>query len=371
MFAVLLIAAPAAPAPPATAPPQDPSTATGTLATLPAHPLPNERPLDHAYPATAWPDLVLPLGAYPFTNEFEVALSAFWADSFAAGSFSTADPLVVRLPPVDPPLPDTGPIEEYPLLLPPGIDDAEIVPAGEETPSDEACTPETGPKPAKEARKPDTTWERSLEMGVDGSEGNTQSLTFRCGADVKRTTPLNVLALHLDYRKKSSSGRETANRAYFTWRDDFPVPERPYSWFLRGTVEYDEFQTYHLRITAHAGAGYEWLKNEQTKLTSRLGAGFSREVQDPADIYVPEGIVAWELEHKLSSRQKVSGSMEYMPDLSYFASFRMTARAAWEILLDDKSNLSLKLSLLDRYNAQSHGKKPNDLDYAALLLWKF
>jgi len=34
-------------------------------------------------------------------------------------------------------------------------------------------------------------------------------------------------------------------------------------------------------------------------------------------------------------------------------------------------NLSLKLSVLDRYDSTPHEAKPNDMDYAATLLWSF
>ena len=33
-------------------------------------------------------------------------------------------------------------------------------------------------------------------------------------------------------------------------------------------------------------------------------------------------------------------------------------------------NLSFKLSVIDRYDSTPDGRKPNDLDYALLLLWK-
>ena len=34
------------------------------------------------------------------------------------------------------------------------------------------------------------------------------------------------------------------------------------------------------------------------------------------------------------------------------------------------TNLSLKVSAFDRYDSTPQGRRPNDLDYALLLLWK-
>ncbi|HUT14122.1 MAG TPA: hypothetical protein VMY42_26775 [Thermoguttaceae bacterium] len=41
------------------------------------------------------------------------------------------------------------------------------------------------------------------------------------------------------------------------------------------------------------------------------------------------------------------------------------------MLIDQQMNLSLKLGVLDRYDSTPNGVKPNDLDYTAVLLWKF
>ena len=44
---------------------------------------------------------------------------------------------------------------------------------------------------------------------------------------------------------------------------------------------------------------------------------------------------------------------------------------AWEILLNDSENLSLKLAATDRYDSTPQGAKPNDIYYSLLLLVKF
>ena len=41
------------------------------------------------------------------------------------------------------------------------------------------------------------------------------------------------------------------------------------------------------------------------------------------------------------------------------------------MLFDEETNLSMKFSVLERYNSLPRGKLPNDVDYAATILWKF
>ena len=40
-------------------------------------------------------------------------------------------------------------------------------------------------------------------------------------------------------------------------------------------------------------------------------------------------------------------------------------------MLDEDSNLNLKIGVIDRYDSTPNGRKPNDFDYSVLLLWKF
>jgi hypothetical protein len=60
-----------------------------------------------------------------------------------------------------------------------------------------------------------------------------------------------------------------------------------------------------------------------------------------------------------------------MPNETNFTEFRLNSLAGWEFLLDQETNLSLRLAVRNRYNSSPGTALPNDLDYAALLLWKF
>ena len=39
--------------------------------------------------------------------------------------------------------------------------------------------------------------------------------------------------------------------------------------------------------------------------------------------------------------------------------------------LDQEKNLSLRMGVLELYNSIPDGARPNDLDYAMMLMWKF
>ena len=62
--------------------------------------------------------------------------------------------------------------------------------------------------------------------------------------------------------------------------------------------------------------------------------------------------------------------MEYLPEWADWDDFRFESKFSWSIKLDTEKNLSLKLSVIDRYDSTPEGRLPNDLDYALLLIWK-
>jgi len=272
-----------------------------------------------------------------------------WGPGFPAHDWTLTGPQAYRLPAVEP---------TAPLLGQAGLPAADVAAADVKV-----VDPE--PKP------PPKIWDGSFELGLDGSEGNSQRLNFRCGVEAKRKTETDVLKLDLDYHKNTSHSEETAHRAYFDWRYEWLFKESSWTWFGHGTVDYDEFKAFDVRVSIDAGLGYQLIDTEKTSLLGRCGGGWSREVGGPDDDYVPEATFGSELEHEFSSRQKLTASIEYTPDVSDFGDFRVNTKAGWEFLLDETMNLSLKLSVLDRYDSTPHDAKANDVDYSVTLLWSF
>jgi len=303
--------------------------------------------------ATARQSLDQVLGSPPAQPSLEPA------PGFPPGSGLEPLPLDTGIPFVPPraavPLAPAPAAAEPPLTAPPDLE-----------------TPPAAPAPAVVAEvKPPKLWTGSFELGLAGTDGNSQTLDLRFGLAAKRKTEKSILSLDLDYHKTSSDGEETANRAFHDWRQEWLFGQSPWTCFIHGTVDYDEFQSFDLRVTADTGVGYQFIKTDATKLNGRLGGGFSREIGGPDDRYVPELIYGGDFEHRLSKRQKISLSAEYAPDVTDWADCRVKAKAGWEVLLDEEMNLSLKLSVLDRYDSTPNGAKPNDVDYSVVLLWTF
>lgn len=227
------------------------------------------------------------------------------------------------------------------------------------------------PLPVTKVEPPPKIWEGGLELGLNGSDGNSQTFNLHVGAKVKRKTECNILSSELDYKQNSSDSVETANKAFLDSRFEHLFKESPWTWFVHNIVDYDRFKAYDLRVSLDTGLGYQLIKNDTTSLISRFGGGTTREIGGPDDKYIPELVFGLEGEHKINKRQKLCASVEYRPDVTDFANYRLNSKAAWEVLLDEEMHLSMKVGVLDRYDSYSNGKEPNDLDYTLTLLWSF
>lgn len=220
-------------------------------------------------------------------------------------------------------------------------------------------------------KKPAKIWSGNVELGLNGTEGNSETFNFHIGFNTKRKTKCSIFTSDLDYNKKNSDSVNTANRLLAESRLERPHCTTPWTWYVHGLADYDEFQPWNVQINGDTGIGYQLIANDSTDLTSRFGGGCSREIGGLDDEYVPELLFGVELEHRLGDRHKFKVALEYFPDVTDFAEFRMVDKASWEVLLDKELNLSLSLNVIETINRPNPGGKEADLDYSAVLLWNF
>ena len=218
------------------------------------------------------------------------------------------------------------------------------------------------------------SWEGGVELGLNGSAGTTEQVSFRAGFTAKRDTQENTTSFAAAYGYAKSEGETSKNKLQLDARNDFKkvLPER---WliFVKGTLEYDQFQDWDWRLSGYAGVGYEFIKNDKTTLIGRVGAGGSQTWGGSNDEFRPELNLGADLSHKLTERQKITATLDYYPALDDFPSkYRIVAKAEWEVVVDPEVKMSLKVGALDRYDSEpGTGAKRNDVDYYALLVWSY
>ncbi len=214
-------------------------------------------------------------------------------------------------------------------------------------------------------------WHGSVELGLSGTDGNSETFNVRFGAKAKREVPRAVHTYEFTYLDKSADSRQTARSALLDGRSEWPFPNSPWSFFVHALGEYDEFKAFDVRASGDTGLGYQFVKNERTDLKGRFGGSASHEFGGPDDDVVPELVFGMEWKHCFSPRQNVSVQVDYFPNVTAFTDFRMNGRASWEVVVAPEWNLSLKTSVVDRYDSTPGTALSNDLDYSLLLLWSF
>ncbi len=296
------------------------------------------------------------------------AVACFLARGVALRADDASGPAVLPPPSWDEPEPlpslsQTLPLRSFDELLPefvePKVDEA-ASPLGLTSMLTWLSSPQWwGPEP----------WNAGLELGLNGHEGNKSALSIRSGGHMKRVTPQWKLDSSLVYNKNQTNHVQTQHNAKLDTRVDRILADSPWTVFSLDNLIYDEFQAYNLQMSLSAGVGRQWLKTTTVDLLSRVGAGGVREFGGVSDHWQPQALFGMDYTHQLSKQQRLAVKVDYYPQWENFHDYRVVSDIGWQIALDKPENVSLKLSLIDRYDSTPDGAQPNSFDYAVLLVW--
>ena len=133
-------------------------------------------------------------------------------------------------------------------------------------------------------------WDGSIEVGLNGSSGNSDARSIRTGFDLSRETARANWEVDLTYNKNESNGVETQHNALFGSNWDFKMSNPRWTWFTKFGLEYDEFKNFDLRLSLNTGLGYALIDTDRTKFRPRFGSGTSREFGGIDEEWHPEAV---------------------------------------------------------------------------------
>ncbi len=222
---------------------------------------------------------------------------------------------------------------------------------------------------------PPKRWNGGFEFGLNGSQGNSDVLSFRLGLNTDCKTERNLFHTDFLYTFTRQDGATSQNQAWLNARDEILFPNSPWSLFASSLVEYNQFRAYDFRVGAYSGLAYRWIANEKTLFKTRAGFGASwqTDISDngPPDSWVPEAILGGDLNHKFTDRQGFVSSMDIYPSLSNIGQYRIRARAGYEIVVDPKHGMVLRLGVQEWYDTNPGPALRNDVNFFVTLLFKF
>ncbi len=238
---------------------------------------------------------------------------------------------------------------------------AEEIVMGEPPPPPE----EPAPAPETEAIPPPVDpndWKFHLDLGGTGSFGNTDTQAFRIAITGLRENEEERTALDTAYFWGATNGDLTTNKATAGILQDWFIPESRWSYFASLRYDFDEFQSWEHRLSAHGGVGYHLVDKETFDWMLRAGAGVTKEWHCEVDELSPEALLGTDLNWQIDERQSFIVATTLYPDLGDLGEYRWITDAKWSMLMAEQSNLSLSAGLHNEYqSAVDPGIKHNDL----------
>jgi len=209
-------------------------------------------------------------------------------------------------------------------------------------------------------------WAGTGTIGLAGTTGNAETLTFTGGVNVDRTTNTDKTALYFSFIKASASfngqSEDTAQAVRGGISYSHNVSPR-FFFNVFNDYEYDKFQDLDLRFVLGGGLGFHAWKNDRSRMDLLAGAAYNRSsfstpfVRNSAEFY-------WGNEYalKLGSATTLVQSYRMFNDLDDTSIYRVN----FDVGLSTKllKWLSWNISLSDRYlSTPAPGRKSNDFLY--------
>lgn len=249
-------------------------------------------------------------------------------------------------------------------------EDANAKPPAAEVKAHEAAPQETGPKEA--AKSVDGDWKFKLTLGASHTSGNTDNANLTTKFLATRETAEIRTLFDASYYIAQSSAVRTDNKFSGGVRNEWLNPGTKWLYFADARYDFDEFQSWEHRASAHAGVGYKLREPPPWRLNLLAGAGAIKEFGSTNDSVRPEGMFGIEGEWTIAERQKLTFDSTIFLDLGDLGEFRWVNNAAWSLLIDEESRISLTAGLAHEYQSKVDPmRKHNDLRLFAGIDWEF
>ncbi|HXC34854.1 MAG TPA: DUF481 domain-containing protein [Candidatus Acidoferrales bacterium] len=217
---------------------------------------------------------------------------------------------------------------------------------------------------------PPVTWSGTVTMGLTVTQGNVDSVLTTGQITSERKTHHDDLTLGADGAYGQVSGVQNVNSVHGSAQNNYTFIDDTWYGYAREDALHDAIADVEYRVTSSVGAGYYFIKNKVTTLSTEAGPSFRTEKLDDETHNYPAARVAESLAHKIDDHAKIWENIEFLPPLTFPDAFLINAEVGVETPLTKK--LSLQTYLQDNYaNVPAPGFKPNDLKLVSGLVMKF
>jgi putative salt-induced outer membrane protein YdiY len=225
-------------------------------------------------------------------------------------------------------------------------------------------------KAVKATVTPPVVWTGTATLGLTATAGNVNSVLAAGKIISERKTQRNDLKLDADGTYGEVSSVENAETLHGCAQDNQTFIDNTWYGYGRGDALHDGIADVEYRLTTSGGAGYYFIKDKMTTLSSEAGPAFETEHLDDEYHNYPSARVAENFERKIDEHARVWENVEFLPPLTFPDAFLVNAEIGVETPLTPK--LSLQTYVDDNFaNVPAPGYKDNDVKLISGIVFKF
>lgn len=194
-------------------------------------------------------------------------------------------------------------------------------------------------------------WSIRLEMGVDGATGNTERVSARGRAEVKRVAPKDRLTIYSEGRGSRENGVDTVREVFGGLNLEVDLNERLFT-FGRLELENDKFESLDLRATVSGGLGYFVIKEMEHEYKVRAGGGFVHESftsGDEENSALAE--LGWDYLKRLTEWLRFTDNLTVYVPVDDVDDWRGVLENALEVPLNSEETWMLRIGMRNQYDA--------------------
>ena len=213
-------------------------------------------------------------------------------------------------------------------------------------------------------------WERRLAIGLDGSAGSSENMTFRSTINLKYEDDKSRWHSETLYYVSTDESETSENKAYSSLMKDWLIKDSKWFYYSFSLIDWDEFKDWDYRFSQSAGPGYQIVKSRKWEVFGRLGLGVKRTMgSDINDETTIEAMTGFEVTRNIKDKHRIECSNMLFPSLTNTGEYRNVSNLNWHIKFDYVRGFGLKFGLRNEYDSTLSSK--NDADYNVSITWDF
>jgi putative salt-induced outer membrane protein YdiY len=212
-------------------------------------------------------------------------------------------------------------------------------------------------------------WETTASAGFTITSGNSDSILANAQILSLKKWDQNEIRLGADATYGELESEKNVEGLHGFGQYNRLFTDRAFG-YLRLDALHDAIADIEYRFTFSPGAGYYFIKNEQTQLSGEVGPAFIYEKQGGEETGYFTARLAERFEHKFNDNVRIWQMLEFLPQVDDLNNFLINAEIGVESKLTEK--LSLKVFAVDNYdNEPAPGRKENDLKVVTAIGYTF